>query len=123
MRIRGKSQIGQIGRIMMLNQSESLPILKSYGATHVVVFYSFNPSNPQTQWPFGDNVKWSWMVQIGKLNITDYYDESGNILEKFYESNLYKLMTGQPDSAFELVYVSDYSYVLVYRVNYEAAQT
>jgi dolichyl-diphosphooligosaccharide--protein glycosyltransferase len=117
------SQIAQIGRIMMLNQSESLPILEKYGATHIVVFYTFNPSDPETQWPFGDNVKWSWMVQIGKLNLTDYYDESGNVLDKYYESNHYRLMTGQPDSAFELVYASDFNFVLVYKVDCEAVQT
>ena len=118
-----RTQIGNIGTIMMYNQSGSLPLLERYGATHVVVFYSFNPGNPQQQWPFGDNVKWSWMVQIGGLNLTEYVDERGSPTQRFQASTLNRLMTRQPDTAFKPVFTSEYSYVLIYEVDYEAGQT
>ncbi len=116
-----RSQIGYIGRIMMLNQTESLPMLEAYDATHIVVFNTFNPNDPETQWPFGDNVKWSWMVQIGGLNLTDYIDPStGMTSEKFEESTLWRLMTLRPDPSFELAFASELRYVLVYEINYDA---
>jgi len=118
---KGAKQIGRIGKIMMLNQSGSLPILKDYGATHIVVFNTFNPGNPQQQWPFGDNVKWQWMVSIATLNISDYYYE-GKVTQKYFDSTLFRLMAMQPDTAFEPVYVSDYSYVLVYKIKYQDDQ-
>jgi len=117
-----QSQIGYIGRIMMYNQTDALPMLEAYDVTHVVVFYTFNPGNPQQQWPFGDNVKWSWMVQIGGLNLTEYVDMStGQPTQKYGESTLYRLMTRNPDTAFNIAFVSDYSFVMVYEVDYEAA--
>lgn len=115
------SQIGYIGRIMMLNQTESLPMLKAYDATHIVVFNTFNPGNPDTQWPFGDNVKWSWMVQIGGLELSDYIDRSnGELTARFYESTLSRLMTMRPDPGFELAFASEFRFVLVYEINYDA---
>jgi len=115
---RVQRQIAQIALIMMSNESDSLEILKRYGATHIVVFITFNPTNPREQWPFGDNVKWSWMVQIAGLNISDYY-RGRRYTEKFYESTLYKLMNGMADPThFELVFTSEYRFVLVYRVKY-----
>ena len=115
------SQIGYIGRIMMLNQSESVPMLEAYDATHIVVFNTFNPGDPEQQWPFGDNVKWSWMVQIGGLNISDYVDETGSPTDRYTESTLYKLMYLQPDPAFKFAFLSEYRYVMVYEIDYEAA--
>jgi dolichyl-diphosphooligosaccharide--protein glycosyltransferase len=115
-------QIQKLGRIMMLNQSGSLPLLEEYGADYIVVFYTFNP-NTQAEWPFGDNVKWSWMVQIPELNITDYIDETGQPTETFEESTLNRLMTLRPASAFKLVFASQYNFVLVYKIDYEAVQT
>ncbi len=115
-----RSQIGYIGRIMMLNQTESLPLLEAYDATHIVVFNTFNPNNPDTQWPFGDNVKWSWMVQIGGLNISDYIDmTNGETKAKFEESTLNSLMNLRPDPAFELAFASEFRFVLVYELNYD----
>jgi dolichyl-diphosphooligosaccharide--protein glycosyltransferase len=115
-----RSQIGYIGRIMMLNQSESLPMLEAYDATHIVVFNTFNPNSPETQWPFGDNVKWSWMVQIGELNLSDYVDmTTGETTAKFEESTLNSLMNLRPDPAYELAFASEFRYVLVYELNYD----
>jgi dolichyl-diphosphooligosaccharide--protein glycosyltransferase len=116
-----RSQIGYIGRIMMQNQTESLPMLEAYDATHRVVFSTFNPNNPENQWPFGDNVKWSWMVQIGGLPLSDYVNTtSGQVTAKFEESTLNRLMTVRPDTAFELAFASEFGFVLVYEINYGA---
>lgn len=117
------TQIGNIGKILMLNQTGSIPILKKYNATHIVVFNAFNPGNPTQAIGHGDNVKWSWMVEIGHLNITDYRDENGNPTDKYEKSTLYRLMTRNPDSAFKLAFASQYNFVLVYEVDYGAAQT
>ena len=116
-----RSQIGYIGRIMMLNQTESLPLLEAYDATHIVVFNTFNPNNPETQWPFGDNVKWSWMVQIGGLELSDYIDTTnGELTARFEESTLNRLMNLMPDPGFELAFASQFGFVLVYEINYDA---
>jgi len=116
-----RSQIGYIGRIMMLNQTESLPLLEAYDATHIVVFNTFNPNNPENQWPFGDNVKWSWMVQIGELKLSDYVDMSnGETTARFEESTLNRLMSLRPDPGYELAFASDFRFVLVYELNYDA---
>jgi len=40
------TQIAQIAKVMMYNQSESLPILERYGATHILVFNTFDPRIP-----------------------------------------------------------------------------
>jgi len=111
-------QIIQIGRVMMFNQSDSMQILKKYNATHIVVFNTFNPQNPSQQWPFGDNVKWSWMAQIAGLNVSDYI--SGQTYsEMFLETTLYNLMNMRADSSrFNLVFSSENRFVLVYKVVY-----
>ncbi|MGD2142014.1 MAG: STT3 domain-containing protein, partial [Candidatus Bathyarchaeota archaeon] len=116
-----RSQISYIGRIMMLNQSESLPLLEAYDATHIVVFNTFYPGNPEQQWPFGDNVKWQWMVEIPGLNISEYLDETGRPAGKYQESTLYNLMNLTPGPGFNPVYVSDFRYVLVYEIDYKAS--
>lgn len=111
-------QIAQIGRIMMYNHSGSLPILERYNATHIVVFNTFNPGEPTQEWPWGDNVKWSWMAQIAGLNVSDYV--SGNqYSEKFGETTIYRLMNMQADPAhFKLAFSSEYLFVLVYELEY-----
>jgi dolichyl-diphosphooligosaccharide--protein glycosyltransferase len=116
-------QIANIGKIMMLNQTGSLPILRSYNATHIVVFNAFNPNNPEQAIGHGDNVKWSWMILIPNLNYTDYVDNQGNPTDRYYGSTLYRLMTRNPDTAFRLAYASQFNFVLVYKIDYETAQT
>lgn len=111
-------QIGRIGRIMMLNQSEALKILKDYNATHILVYYTFNPSNPSQEWPLGDNAKWYWMVRIGGLNLTEYVEE-GRYTAKFYKSTIYNLMRMSADPEhFKLVYKSENGWVLIYEIKY-----
>jgi len=106
---------------MMLNQTESLPMLEAYDATHIVVFNTFNPNNPGNQWPFGDNAKWSWMVRIGELNILDYVNiTNGETTAKYDESTLNRLMNMLPDPGYKLVFASEFRYVLVYELNYDA---
>ena len=122
------THIGQIGKIFMLNQSESLPILKSLDATHVVVYHGTNPSDPDQSWSFGYNTIWTWMVEIAGLNMSDYIDPtqySGELgqTEVARDSTLYNLMRLQPDPTFNLVYASEFGFLFVYEVDYEAGQT
>jgi hypothetical protein len=96
-------------------------MLEAYDATHIVVFNTFNPNNPDTQWPFGDNVKWSWMVQIGGLELSDYINTTtGQVTARFEESTLNRLMNLRPATAFELAFASEFRFVLVYELNYDA---
>ncbi|MDH5199599.1 MAG: glycosyltransferase family 39 protein [Candidatus Bathyarchaeota archaeon] len=116
------TSIANIGRIMMFNQSGSIPLLKRYNATHIVVFNAVNPNNPEQAIGHGDNTKWTWMVQIPGLNLTDYYDDTGP-KAKYRESTLYRLMNRQPDTAFKLVFSSQFNFVLVYKIDYGASYT
>ena len=61
------------------------------------------------------------MVQIGGLNLTDYIDPAtGSTSARFEESTLNRLMTLRPDPAFELVFASEFRFVLVYEINYNS---
>ena len=113
-------QIAQIGRAMMLPPNESLKILRKYGVDYMVVFVTYNPENINIQWPFGDNVKWQWMVKIGGLDLEDYVNYTvGQYKDAYLESTLVKLMYQVPPfDVFEPVYVSEHGFVLVYKVNY-----
>jgi len=111
-------QIAQIARIMMYNQSESLHILERYGATHILIFNSYNPSKPEEQWPFGYNAIWPQMVKIAGLNMTSYVSEN-RYTDKFGETTIYRLMNMQADPAhFKLAFSSEYFFVLVYELEY-----
>jgi dolichyl-diphosphooligosaccharide--protein glycosyltransferase len=111
-------QIATIGKILMQRPNESLPILQRYGADYVVVFITFDPNTGQ-QWPFGDNVKWQWMVNIGELDLNDYVNyTAGEYKQAFMDSTLVHLMYQQPTSEFTQKFVSENGYVLVYEVNY-----
>jgi dolichyl-diphosphooligosaccharide--protein glycosyltransferase len=117
------TQIAQIGRMLMLNESESLPIFNRYGATHIVVFQTFfNPDNPQQQWPFGDNAKWSWMVQIAGMNVSKFFDGQ-SYTDVFKESVLARLMSLNPPRGFNIVFWSENQFVLVYEIDYRTNQT
>jgi len=111
-------QIAQIARIMMYNQSGSHEILERYGATHILVFHTFNPNRPTEQWPFGDNVKWAWMASIGGLNESDYFD-GNRYTDKFTQTTLNNLMNRRADpDLFRLAYSSEHGFVLIYEVDY-----
>ncbi len=113
-------QIAEIGKIMMLQPNESIKILDQYNADYIVVFVTYNPSNPNSQWPFGDNVKWQWMVQIAGLNLDDYVNYTAGVYEQGYlQSTLVKLMYQVPPfDVFQPVYISEHGYVLIYKINY-----
>ena len=113
-------QIAEIGKIMMLQPNESIKILDRYGADYIVVFITYNPNNIQNQWPFGDNVKWQWMVQIAGLDIDDYVNYTAGVYtDAFFDSTLVKLMYQVPPfDVFDPVYVSEHGYVVVYKINY-----
>lgn len=117
------TQIRELAKIMLHNESYSLPVLEKFDATHIVVFQTFyNPDDPTQQWPFGENSKWSAMASIAGYNISDYISGSA-YTDLFLDSLLSKLMSISPPSGCNLVYWSDNQFVLVYELDYEAAQT
>jgi dolichyl-diphosphooligosaccharide--protein glycosyltransferase len=103
------TQIQQIGRMFMSEETEAIEILKKYEATHVLVFTTFDTQGRETR--FGDEGKWRWMARIPDLddnsfgNYTlgvDWRDENddGGVDEGELQPNskgqstvLYKLMT------------------------------
>jgi len=116
-------QIANIAKIMMNKPNNSLPILKKYNATHIVVFVTYNPGNPQQSWPFGDNVKWQWMVRIGGFNETDFVSQNPSTgqtqyTDRFRNSTIFNLMYGQRLENFSPVFISKYGFVKIYRVDY-----
>ncbi|UCH01937.1 MAG: hypothetical protein JSV20_08960 [Candidatus Bathyarchaeota archaeon] len=69
------TQIAQIGRMFMSNETEALTILKRYNVTHVVVFTTIGLAR-SGQLLYGDEVKWRWMAKIAGLNDTKLEDTS-----------------------------------------------
>ena len=114
------NQIAEIGKIMMLPPNESIKILERYGADYIVAFVTYNPSNINQQWPFGDNVKWQWMVQIGGLDLNDYINETARTYKDAYlDCTLVKLMYQLPPyDVFQPVYVSEHGFVVIYKIEY-----
>jgi dolichyl-diphosphooligosaccharide--protein glycosyltransferase len=112
--------IGEIGKIMMLQPNESIKILERYDADYIVVFVTYNPNDISQQWPFGDNVKWQWMVEIAGLDINDYVNYTEGVYkDAFIDSTLVKLMYQVPPfDVFEPVFVSEHGFVVVYKINY-----
>ncbi len=113
-------QIATIGNIMMLQPEESIEILRKYDADYIVVFVTYNPNNIQNQWPFGDNAKWEWMVNIAGLDLDDYVNYTAGVYKDgFLNSTLVKLMYQVPPfDVFDPVYVSDHGFVVVYEIKY-----
>ena len=91
------TQIAQIGRMFMSNETEAIEILKQYDATYVVVFTTFQSDGTDVGW--GDEGKWRWMARIAFGPEKEF--EYGNITEqgswtwnsKGQETVIYKLMT------------------------------
>jgi len=82
------TQIAQIGRMFMSNETQALAILKNFKATHVVVFTTIGLSLLARQTIlYGDEVKWTWMAEIAGLNTTELSDKS--ITEKLGFSGFY----------------------------------
>ncbi len=113
-------QIANIGKIMMLQPNESIKLLEKYDVDYIVVFVTYDPNNIQNQWPFGDNVKWQWMVQIAGLDLDDYLNQTSRSYgDAYMASTLVKLMYQlSPFDVFEPVYVSEHGYVKIYKINY-----
>ena len=114
-------QISTIGRIMMLPANESIKLLEEYQADYILVFYAYNPNNPKQSLNVGDDVKWSWMVRIGGLDINEYRDPEnyGQPTEKFYNSTIAGLMYGTwDDTYFTPDYFSPHGFVRIFRIHY-----
>jgi dolichyl-diphosphooligosaccharide--protein glycosyltransferase len=110
-------QISTIGKILMQMPNQSLPILQRYGADYVVVFNTFDPNTGQ-QWPFGDNVKWQWMVNIGELDLNDYVNYTAQeYKDGFLDSTLVHLMYNIETPEFTQEFISENGFVLIYSVN------
>ena len=108
----------------MLNYTESMEILESLDVTHVLTYATLNPNNLEEEWPYGLNVKWSWMVRIGGLNMSDYIDPAtySNKLgqtEVGRQSVFYRLMMNTPDPPFIPVFGSDFGFVKVFEIDYD----
>jgi dolichyl-diphosphooligosaccharide--protein glycosyltransferase len=69
------TQIAQVGKMFMSNETSALPILKKYDSKYIVVFTTLRLSS-QGPILYGDEVKWRWMAQIGGLNDTLLEDQS-----------------------------------------------
>ena len=112
-------QISTIGKIMMSTPEESLQLLERYGADYILVFFTHAPGNVQNTWPYGDNVKWQWMVQIGELDINDYVNYTAGVYKDgFIDSTLVQLMYQFPAEGFTQKFVSENGYVLIYEIEY-----
>jgi len=66
------TQIQNVARIFLSNQTESLKLLKRYNATHIVIFTTFDDYARDVGW--GDEGKWMWMARIAGLNEFDFGD-------------------------------------------------
>jgi len=69
------TQIAQIGRMFMSNETQALTILKDYDVNYVTVFTTIALAQ-QGQILYGDEVKWRWMAKIGGLDDTALEDTS-----------------------------------------------
>jgi len=91
------TQIAQIGKMLLSNETEALEILRKYNASYVVVFTTFTSDGSDVGW--GDEGKWRWMARIafGLEKESEY----GNVTEqgvwswnaKGQNTVIYKLMT------------------------------
>ncbi|MEM2714984.1 MAG: STT3 domain-containing protein [Candidatus Bathyarchaeia archaeon] len=104
------TQIAQIGRMFMSNETEAIEILRRYNVTHVVVYVTFDTQGRDAPGYGGDNGKWRWMALIPGLNDNlfgnytlgwdwvdynkNYQVDSGEIVANMVGQNtvLYKLM-------------------------------
>lgn len=112
-------QISTIGKIMMSEPDESLALLERYGADYIVVFFTHEPGDVQRAWPFGDNVKWEWMVRIGGLDPNDYVNyTAGRYEDGYINSTLVSLMYQMPEEGYVQKFVSENGYVLIYKLEY-----
>jgi dolichyl-diphosphooligosaccharide--protein glycosyltransferase len=129
------TQIAQIALMFLSNETQALPILQGFGATHVVVFTTISLAQRARQ-PiyFGDEVKWTWMAEIAGLDRSEIEDPSPRftnipmpkpelVLSTLIYYGIYREFVawgGIPiPEYFELAYASSNNLVFVYQVNYE----
>lgn len=109
------TQIALIGRMMMATDPYiAIDILRMLNSTHVLVYWGYYTGLG------GDEGKWVWMVKIGyehpelnpytyTYNISDYYnDTTGYTGPAFFDSTIWKMLTGNE------LYFSDYEYASQY---------
>jgi len=130
------TQIENIAKMFLSNETEAIKILQVYDVTHVVVFTTFRSDG--AFWGYGEDGKWGWMVQIAGLNRTGYYSEADRTWTAVgRETVIYKLMQYGKEMRlqgfsmielkhFEKAYFSqgkDYGGIIplvcVYKVNYK----
>jgi len=113
------TQIEQIGKMFMSNETEAVEILKEYDATHILVFTTFYTEGATISGQdvsgqdamFGDEGKWRWMAKIPGLDDDSFgnytlgvnwidENENGQVNDGELQPNskgldtvLYKLMT------------------------------
>ncbi len=116
------TQIRYVANMMMRPENVSLPLMKRFNVDYVVVFITFNPNNPNEEWPFGDNAKWPQMANIVGLNLADYYTYNSQASQyqytsKFLNTTIAGLMYGFADKKhFVSVYDSPLKWVRIYKV-------
>ena len=72
-----------------------------------MVFFTHEPGDVQRAWPFGDNVKWEWMVRIGGLDPNDYVNyTAGRYEDGYINSTLVSLMYQMPEEGYVQKFVS-----------------
>ena len=84
------TQIQNIAKMFLSNETEAIQMLESYDTTHVVVFTTFTSDGRPVG--YGEEGKWRWMAKIAELNETDYFKD-GDWTELGKETVIYKLMT------------------------------
>lgn len=124
------TKIGEVGRMFFSEETESISILDRYDASYVVLFITYDESGISRPELLGDNGKWVWMVKIGGLDESQFYDYYTGWTEEGRNTTFYKLMHfGMEEylgmnhtitlEHFELRYISPSNgYVFVYEVNY-----
>ena len=98
--------------------------MQQYDVDYVVVFITFNPNAPTQEYPWGDNGKWGQMALIAGFEEKDFYiygsDNKPIAYSSLYtNSTIGRLMHKTVDvQHYELVYESQFKFVLVYKVKY-----
>ncbi len=101
------TQIANIGRVFMSNETQALSIIKDWNSqaqnmgkpgriTHVLVFTTFDYQGIDLK--FGDETKWVWMARIAGLDDTKYGEitasgQNVNWTDPGRSTLIYKLMT------------------------------
>ena len=113
------THMGEIAKMFLFNETESISKFQYYNASYVVVHPTYYQDTELGQ---GDQGKWSAMARIARLDETEYYyyDEQGQFqyTDLYLNSVLNKLLRKEQTEYFELVYQSSISIALVYKINY-----